>query len=284
MVLSIQDYQDQVEDNMNSLIIDTKEIKNCLVQFIQETMQSAGFSKIVIGLSGGIDSALSCYLAVSALGAENVCGIRMPYKTSSKGSLDDAQRVIDNLGIGSLTIPITDMVDPLFNQYPDMNQLRKGNIMARMRMIVLYDQSAAYNGLVIGTGNKTEILLGYTTLFGDSACAFNPIGDLYKTQVRQLSKYMHIPDSIIKKSPSADLWQGQTDESELGFSYADVDKLLYQLVENNLTEEECIEQGFEKVFVTKVINIIRTSNFKRILPPIASIGQKNIQDGIQHLL
>ena len=177
---------------MIDLTIDANNIRSRITQFIRDTVQNAGYQRAVIGLSGGIDSALSCYLAAEALGDKNVFGIRMPYRTSSPESLTHAQLIIDSLGINSLTVPITDMVDPLVEKFPDMNQVRKGNIMARMRMIILFDQSAAFNGLVVGSGNKTEILLGYTTLFGDSACAFNPVGDLYKTQVRQLAEEMGV--------------------------------------------------------------------------------------------
>jgi len=173
----------------------------------------------VVGLSGGIDSSLSCYLAVKALGAANVLGVRMPYKTSSPDSMTDAQLMIAMLGIPSRTIEITPMADPLIALDPQMSAIRKGNIMARIRMVVLYDQSADFKGLVVGTGNKTEYLLGYTTLYGDSACAFNPLGDLYKTQVRQLAASFDFPQSIQSKAPSADLWKGQTDEGELGFTY-----------------------------------------------------------------
>ena len=155
----------------------------------------------MVGLSGGVDSALSCYLAAEALGPENVLAVRMPYKSSSPESLEHAQLVIDALGVQSLTVPITEMVDPLFERFPDANPVRRGNVMARLRMIVLYDQSEAFRGLVVGTGNKTEILLGYTTLYGDSACALNPLGDLYKTQVRQLSRAIGVPEVIVAKPP-----------------------------------------------------------------------------------
>ena len=180
--------------------------------------------------------------------------MRLPYKTSSSDSLEHAQLLIDTAGCPSLTIPITDMADPLINRDPGMSDIRKGNIMARTRMIVAYDQSQAFKGLVIGTGNKTEILLGYTTLYGDSACAINPIGDLYKTQVRSLARTLGIPEVIISKPPSADLWLGQTDEGELGFTYEDVDKLLYLLVDQHYNPEVCVEAGFERDFVQRVID------------------------------
>ncbi len=215
--------------------------RKILTGFIRSELERVGFSKAVIGVSGGLDSALSCFLTSEALGAENVLAVRMPYKTSSQGSLDHAQLVIDQLGVQSTTVPITEMTDPLIQQFPDIDNTRKGNIMARMRMIVLYDFSASFNGLVIGTGNKTEILLGYSTLFGDSACAINPIGDLYKTQVRQLSRDMNVPEVIVSKAPTADLFVGQTDEGDLGYTYAEVDQLLYLLVDQRYSIQDCIE-------------------------------------------
>ena len=176
----------------------------------------------------------------------------------------------------SLTIPITDMVDGLVTQFPDMSQIRKGNIMARARMIALYDQSEAFHGLAVGTGNKTEILLGYTTLFGDSACAINPLGDLYKTQVRQLASAMGIPQVILDKPPSADLWLGQTDEGELGFTYDEVDQLLYMLVDQRYKPEDCVKAGFTESFVKAVMERVRRNHFKRVMPPIAKLSNRTV--------
>jgi len=261
---------------MTDLNINTDLARTILTGFIRSEITRMGFSKAVIGLSGGIDSALSCFLAAEALGPQNVLGVRMPYKSSSRDSLEDAQRVIDATGIQSKTIEITEMVDPLIAKFPEMDNMRKGNIMARMRMIVLYDQSAEYKGLVVGTGNKTEILLGYTTLYGDSANALNPIGDLYKTQVRQLSRALGVPDSILNKAPSADLWVGQTDEAELGYTYADVDQLLYLLVDQRYTSEECVQAGFAQSFVRAVVERVRRNQFKRVLPPIAKLTNRTI--------
>jgi NAD+ synthase len=213
-------------------------------------------------------------LAVEALGAENVLGVRMPYKTSSQDSLDHAQMVSEDTGIQSLTFPITEMVDPLLAEIPEKEKVRRGNVMARARMILLYDQSAAFNGLVVGTGNKTEILLGYSTQWGDSACAINPIGDLYKTQVRQLARDIGVPEAIIDKPPTADLWAGQTDESELGFTYEEVDKLLILLVDQRYKVEECIEAGFDEKFVRDVVERIRRNHYKRIMPPVAKLSNR----------
>jgi NAD+ synthase len=260
----------------SNLLIDPDLARGILTGFIRSELNRMGFSKAVIGLSGGIDSALSCFLAADALGPENVLAIRLPYRTSSQESLDHAQLVSDQLGVKSMTIPITPMVDPLIEMYPDISSLRKGNIMARQRMIILYDQSAVWNGLVIGTGNKTEILLGYSTLYGDSACALNPLGDLYKTQVRQLSAAINIPEVIVNKPPTADLWLGQTDEGELGFTYAEVDRLLYLLVDQRYSPEDCVDAGFDLVFVQKVVERIRRNQFKRVLPPIAKLSNRTI--------
>lgn len=261
---------------MNALHIDTTLTRRILTDFIRTEIRRAGFSRAVVGLSGGIDSALSCALAAEALGADNVLALRMPYKTSSPESLAHAQLVIDKFGVQHKTIDITPMADAFIAADPSMPRLRRGNIMSRCRMILLYDQSAAFNGLVVGTGNKTEILLGYSTLFGDSACALNPLGDLYKTQVRQLTRAIGIPQVIIDKAPSADLWQGQTDEAELGFTYAEADALLYWLVDERYTPQECIEKGFAPQLVQAVIRRIQRNQFKRVLPPIAKLSQRTI--------
>jgi len=262
--------------NTSDLSIDTDLTRKILTGFLHTEITRAGFSRAVVGLSGGIDSSLSCTLAAEALGAENVLALRMPYESSSPESLEHAQLVIDKLGVNSLTVPITELVDPLFERFPEADHIRKGNAMARARMIVLYDQSQAFEGLVVGTGNKTEILLGYTTLYGDSACALNPLGDLYKTQVRQLARAMELPEVIIAKPPSADLWVGQTDEGELGFTYADVDQLLYLLVDERYNPDDCIAVGFSETFVRAVIDLIRKTHFKRVMPPIAKLSNRTV--------
>jgi len=259
-----------------SLSIDTGLVRKILTGFIRTEVTRVGFDRAVVNLSGGLDSALSCALAAEALGPQNVLALRLPYKTSSADSLEHAQMVIEQLGVHSLTIPITEMVDPLIGREPDMSAVRKGNIMARLRMVVAYDQSEAFKGLVVGTGNKTEILLGYTTLYGDSACALNPIGDLYKTQVRQLARALGTPEAIIAKPPSADLWVGQTDEGELGFTYEQVDKLLYLLVDQRYRPEDCVEAGFDEKFVHLVVERVRRNQFKRVLPPIAKLSSRTV--------
>lgn len=259
-----------------NLSINTDLAREILSGFIKSEITRVGMTRAIINLSGGLDSALSCMLAVDALGAENVLALRLPYRASSANSLSDAQLLIDQLGIQSKTIEITDMVEALINREPEMSNVRKGNIMARARMIVLYDQSEAHKSLAVGTSNKTEILLGYSTIYGDSACAINPIGDLYKTQVRQLSRAMNIPAPIIDKPPSADLWADQTDEKELGFTYEEVDRLLYLLVDQRYSPQEAVEAGFNEKFVNTVTARIRRNQFKRMQPPIAKISNRTI--------
>jgi NAD+ synthase len=265
-----------MEHQQIDLTINTELTRQVLTGFIRSEVTRAGFSHAVINLSGGLDSSLSCYLAVEALGAENVLALCLPYKTSTADAGEHAKLVIDALGVQSLTIPITDMADGLISFYPDMDRIRQGNIMARMRMIVLYDQSQDFHALPVGTGNKTEILLGYTTLYGDSASAINPIGDLYKTQVRQLAKAIGVPQVILDKPPTADLWLGQTDEGELGFTYAEVDQLLFLLVDQRYRPEDCVEVGFPESFVRQVMEKVRRNQFKRVMPPIAKLSNRTV--------
>ncbi len=264
------------KDFVKRLTINADVARQMLCGFIRDEMDKAGMRRAVIGLSGGIDSALSAYLAAEALGAENVLAVRMPYRTSSQDSLDDADLVIRDLGLQTMTVPITDMADALIGQFPDMNGLRKGNIMARLRMIVLYDQSATYGGLVVGTSNKTEMLLGYSTIYGDSGVALQPIGDLYKTQVRQLAAALNIPTPVQSKPPSADLWEGQTDEGELGFTYAEVDKVLLLMVDERYTVDEVVAEGFDRAFVEKVWRRVKINHFKRTMPNVAKVSRRTI--------
>ncbi|HEY5118167.1 MAG TPA: NAD+ synthase [Anaerolineales bacterium] len=258
------------------LEINTSLARKVLVSFVREEITRTGLRRAVVGVSGGIDSALSCYLAAEALGPENVLAVCMPYKHSSPDSLRHAGLVIQATGVQTLTVDITPMVEPIFEQFPKMNSRRKGNVMARERMIVLYDQSAEFGGLVVGTGNKTEIMLGYTTLYGDSACAINPLGDLYKTQVRQLARAIGVPEEIVSKPPTADLWAGQTDEGELGFTYTEADQLLYLLVDERYSPEECVQAGFKKALVERVVETVRRNQFKRVLPPIAKLSHRTV--------
>ncbi len=250
---------------------DIRIIKNYLKNFLKEEVHKAGFEKAVIGLSGGVDSVVSTFLAVEALGKKNVLAIVMPYKTSSPQSLVDAEQILDMTGIPNLLIDISLIVDDFRNVDPQMGTLRLGNVMARVRMIILYNFSAKEKALVIGTSNKTEILLGYSTIYGDTACAINPLGDLYKTQVWELAKELGVPEYIISKKPTADLWEGQTDEGELGFLYKDVDKLFLEMIDNGRSDNELFDMGFNKDFVTRVRARIKNNEFKRQLPLIAMI-------------
>lgn len=247
-----------------------------LTGFIHSETSRAGFDRAVVGLSGGVDSALTCLLAAEALGKENVLAVRMPYATSSPESLEHAELMIKMTGVKDVTLPITDAANVLLDGIPEDQQVRRGNIMARMRMIILFDQSADFGGLVIGTGNKTELLLGYTTQFGDAASAINPLGDLYKTQVWQLAAEMDVPEEILEKAPSADLWIGQTDESELGFTYKEVDRLLYLLVDRRHSPEDCVEVGFDRKFVETIVALVQRNHFKRVMPPIAKLSNRTI--------
>ena len=258
------------------LRINTDLARRMIVGFIADQIAKAGMKRAVIGLSGGIDSALSAYLAAEALGAENVLAVRMPYETSAENSLSDAESVIQALGLASLTVPITDVANPLIERFPDMSNVRKGNIMARLRMTILYDQSAAWSGLVMGTSTKTEILLGYSTSYGDSGVALQPIGDLYKTQVRELAAALNIPQAIIDKPPSADLWVGQTDEGELGYTYAEVDQLLYLLVDERYTIDEAVEEGFGHAFVEGVWQRVKSNHYKRTMPNVAKLSRRTL--------
>lgn len=258
------------------LNINTDLTRQILVNFVRDQIYKNGFKRAVIGVSGGIDSSLSTFIATEALGPENVLGLRMPYRTSSEDSLRDAGEIIEQLGIQEDMVDITPMVEPLFERYPDMDHVRQGNVMARQRMVILYDQSAAFGGLVVGTSNKTEFLLGYSTVYGDSAAAMQPIADLYKAQVRQLARAMDVPSSIIEKAPSADLWAGQTDEDELGFSYDTADQLLYLLVDQRYTVDECVDEGFAKEFVEKIWNRVRRNHYKRTMPNVAKISRRSI--------
>ena len=256
---------------MNKLDLNLKDVHNELVKFLRENFKKAGFSKAVLGLSGGIDSALVAYLLRDALGKENVLAIMMPYKSSNPDSLNHAKLVVEDLKINAKSIEITDMIDAYFKNEKEASSLRMGNKMARERMSILFDYSSKENALVVGTSNKTEIYLGYSTQFGDSACALNPIGDLYKTNIWDLSRYLKIPNELIEKKPSADLWEGQTDEQEMGLTYKEADQVLYRMLEENKTVEEVLGEGFNKDLVDNIVRRMNRSEYKRRMPLIAKI-------------
>ena len=273
------------------LAIDTGVARRVISAFIRAQLAQAGFERAVLGLSGGIDSALVAYLVAEAIGADRLLCVLMPYRASSPASRADAEVVVRRLGCPSEIVDITQMIDGYFGQAGapgaggaaalEASALRRGNAMARARMLVLYDRSVIWRGLVVGTGNKTEALIGYTTLFGDSASAFNPIGDLYKSQVRQVAAEVGVPEAIIRKAPSADLWPGQTDEEEAGFSYPVLDRLLFWMIDRRRSDEELVAMGFDPAVVDRVGRLVATSEFKRQVPPIAKLGLRTL--GVDYL-
>ncbi len=263
-------------NHLDALSINTALARTMITRFLREEITRVGFARGVIGLSGGIDSSLVAFLAAEALGAQNVLGVLMPYRASQPASRADAEMVAQMLGIATRVIEITPMVEPYLAQYAPDDARRRGNVMARARMIVLYDQSEVFKGLVIGTSNKTEALLGYTTHFGDNAAALQPIADLYKAQVRALARAVGVPEKIIAKAPSADLWQGQTDEGELGFTYDDADAILYRLVDERRSAADVIALGFEARVVQRIAELIARNQFKRVMPPIAKLSARTI--------
>ena len=259
------------------LSIDSEVVRRILVGFVRNEVGKVGFDRVVVGLSGGIDSALSAAIACEALGAENVLPVLMPYRTSSTASEADARLVCAHLGMTVTVVDISPQIDAYFDEHhPDADRGRRGNKMARERMTILYDTSFARRALVIGTSNKTELLLGYGTLFGDMASALNPLGDLYKTQVYTLARAVGLPDEVMVKAPSADLWEGQSDEQELGFEYALVDSLLYYMVDERRTPAELRALGFEDGFVADVARRVRGSQYKRRPPIIAKLSARTI--------
>lgn len=239
------------------------------VEFIRETLAASGHDALVVGLSGGVDSAVAAGLAVRALGPDKVLGVMMPYATSSAASLTDAAAVAGTLGITTDKVEITPMADAFLKDIPADQLVRRGNVMARCRMIVLYDISARDRSLVLGTGNRTEDLLGYTTMYGDNACALNPLGNLYKTEIRLLARHFELPESILTKAPSADLWEGQADEDELGYTYAEADRLLVHLIDQQLGPKQLETLGFGAEFIERVIARVRAMAFKRNAAPVA---------------
>jgi len=262
-------------------VLDEKEVLFILEKFLQDKLKASALTGYVIGISGGIDSALSAAIAVRAVGREKVLCIMMPYSDSSSNSLDDAIKLIEWLGVKDTTIDISPMINAYFKEGTSIEPVRKGNKMARERMSILFDKAYELKRLVLGTSNRTEICLGYGTWYGDVASSVNPIGSLYKTQVRQMAKYCGVPDSIINKIPTADLWPGQTDEGELGLEYARVDRLLYMVIELGITDRKKLnEVGFENAFIDRAVSLVAYYHFKRHLPQIPDLGLKPIPDEI----
>ena len=273
------------------LAIDTDVARRVIGEFIRGQLRQAGFERTLVGLSGGIDSALVAFLVAEAIGPQQLHAVLMPYRTSSPASRADAEAVVTVLGCSSEVVEITAMVDGYFGAEAaagaaraeglEASSLRRGNFAARMRMAVLYDRSVTTNGLVVGTGNKTESLIGYTTLFGDSACAFNPIGDLYKSQIRQLAVAIGVPDAILRKAPTADLWPGQTDETEGEFSYPVLDRLLFWRIDKRRSVDEMVGLGFDPGMVERVDRMVAAAEFKRQVPPVAKLGPRTT--GVDYL-
>ncbi len=273
------------------LAIDTSVARRVIREFIRGQLRQAGFDRAVLALSGGVDSAVVAVLVADAIGAENLLTVLMPYRTSSPASRADAETLVAQLVCPSELIEITPMVDGYFGndglpgaagpEALEASALRRGNFAARMRMSVIYDRSVTWGGLVVGTGNKTETLIGYTTIFGDAASAFNPIGDLYKSQVRQLAVAIGVPEAIIRKAPSADLWPGQTDEGEGRFSYPELDRLLFWRIDKRRSLDEMVGLGFDRATVERVDRMVAGSEFKRQMPPIAKLGPRT--SGVDYL-
>ncbi|MCY0877224.1 MAG: NAD+ synthase [Firmicutes bacterium] len=248
-----------------------------LEAFLRHEVGKTGFRHVVFGLSGGIDSAVVAYLAVRALGAKYVHPVILPYRLSSAASLAHARLILEDLALPEQVIEITAQVDAYFANFPDASPLRRGNKMARERMSILFDQSADRQALVLGTSNKTELLLGYGTQFGDTASALNPIGDLYKTQIRELAACLGVPLPIREKAPSADLWEDQTDESELGFTYEVADAVLHLLIDERLSVQEvAIKSGCSVPLVEQIARRVRLNQYKRRMPLIAKLSSRTI--------
>jgi NAD+ synthase len=254
-----------------------------LTAFLQEETHKVGFSKAVLGLSGGVDSALVVELAARALGPENVLAVAMPYRTSNTISLELAKESAEHAGVKLEIVDISNMADAHVQTSPGLEgddspaaRLRKGNIMARCRMIVLYDRSARDAALVLGTSNKTELMLGYGTIYGDMASALNPIGDLYKSQIVALSKHLGVPKGIVDRPPSADLWEGQTDEEELGFTYDEVDSFLHFSIDQRYTPEELARAGFSHKLSEALQRRVQINQYKRRPPVIAKLANRTV--------
>jgi NAD+ synthase len=251
--------------------MDHHSIKTQMVKFLQDQATSIGVQNVVIGISGGLDSAIVSILCKEAFG-DKVHGVLLPSQYSSDSSIEDAKELCEKFSIKYETISIAPMVEGYFkNNESNASALRKGNFSARMRMAVLYDISAKYNAIVVGTSNKSEILLGYGTLYGDTACAINPIGQMYKSDEFEFGRFLGVPETILEKKPSADLWEGQSDEEELGYSYKMMDDVLKQLVDQQVPKQHLIDQGVDKKLIEMLEHRMKANAFKGKLPIIANI-------------
>jgi NAD+ synthase len=244
-----------------------EEYKKRVISFIRDYMKSAGLRKGIVGLSGGVDSALTYFLTCEAIGTANTIAVLMPYKTSKKFSVEFADRLIALKNGKRIYFDITGMIEAFLQHAGNTSKTRLGNLMARIRMLILYDVAAEQEGLVVGTGNKTEIMLGYFTVYGDGGCALEPLGDLYKTEVWELARLVGIPKEIIRQTPTADLWKGQTDEAELGIDYPTADSILFCIIEKNYTNKDLIDGGFQQAHIDRVFELVKSSRFKRKIPP-----------------
>jgi len=251
-------------------------VEKILTKFIREELAKFNFTNGILGISGGLDSSVCAFLAAGALGSDHVIGLILPYGQTFSSDAQDAEKIIKLLKIKSQTVDISPMVDAYFNMFPTESNILKGNKMARERMSILYDYSEREKALILGTSNKTELLLGYGTIHGDMACAINPLGDLYKTQIRQLAAHLGVPKRILNKAPTAGLWKDQTDEEELGLSYQEIDKILLLLVDKRKRPEQIISSGFAPEKVHKIVKMIKNSEFKRKLPPILKISERTV--------
>jgi NAD+ synthase len=250
--------------------------KNRIIEFIRQYTVESGHSAGIVGLSGGVDSSLTYSLTCEALGSDKTIGVIMPYKTSKKSFEENARALADLKGGRLKYYEITGAVDCFKRQFENLTSIRLGNIMARVRMITLYDTASQFDGLVMGTSNKTETLLGYFTVYGDGGCSIEPLGDLYKTQVWEMAKIVGVPDEIINETPTADLWVGQSDEKELGITYAKADAILYLLFEKSLTRDETIAEGYTEKEIDRVIDLAKRSRFKRHIPPAPRLRNQDI--------
>lgn len=291
--------------DLSALRIDEKLVRAMLVSFLKDETAKAGLKRAVVGVSGGVDSAVVAALAAEAFGPERVLGLHTPYRWSSPDSLADAKALAERFGFGLEVVPITAQIDAYYSlssqgalppstpggssqaasstqggpppaaKKPEVDRIRIGNKMARERKSIEFDR-AWPDGVVLGTSNKTELLLGYGTWYGDMASSLNPVGDLYKTQLRELATEVGVPERIVRKVPTAELWEGQTDEDELGFTYPQADLILYHMVDRRLRPEELVGAGFDAALVRRIREMVRRSHYKRVMPLIAKLSLRTI--------